>query len=271
MLSDLDCGILSVRGKRRLMSRPVQQHYLPKSAYLSFFEVPTKPGFIYFYQRDKKTILVNVHKVAKERYLYSFVGEDGNYNFEIEEMLADLETRAKPILAKLNDSRGPLYITAEEKVLLSTFISFQAVRTPAFIKTIQDVVAGFMEIYASTFAQNQEAFAAAVEKMKKVDPENFGDETDAKDLRKFILDGEYEIQPKWDYSKAHALKAWDHVLPCILMKKIGVLRVDGEAFITSDHPVTLVRDPKAPPLYGGGISYVTYIATNREAMRSTFG
>lgn len=234
------------------MSRPVQQHYLPKSAYLSFFEVPTKPGFIYFYQRGQKTILVNVHNVAKERHLYSFVGEDGSYDFEIENILADLETKSKPILNNLNDSQGSLFITAEEKVILSTFISFQVCRTPAFIKTIQDLVAGFMDIYASTFAQNREAFAATVEKMKKVDPAHFNHATDAEELRKFILDGEYEIQPNREYSKAQALKAWDDIFPSILMKKISVLRVDGEVFITSDHPVALVRDPKAPPLYGGG-------------------
>jgi hypothetical protein len=69
----------------------MQQHYLPKRAYLRFFEVPNKLGCIYLYQRQKKIVLASLNNVAKEKHLYSFTDKDGQINSGLEEKLGIVE------------------------------------------------------------------------------------------------------------------------------------------------------------------------------------
>ena len=69
----------------------MQQHYLPKGAYLKFFEVPHKPGAVYLYQREKDIVLTGIHNVAKEKHLYSFTDMEGKLNTTLEAMLGEFE------------------------------------------------------------------------------------------------------------------------------------------------------------------------------------
>ena len=47
------------------------------------------------------------------------------------------------------------------------------------------------------------------------------------------------------------MKLQDDVFRAIVLKKIVLLLSDSEDFITSDHPVCLVRHPGVPALHGG--------------------
>ena len=73
------------------MNKPVQHHYLPKNAYLKFFESAEKVGFVWMYQRGEEPIFVDINNAAKERHLYSFTDENGQYNTEFESALAEME------------------------------------------------------------------------------------------------------------------------------------------------------------------------------------
>ncbi len=109
---------------------PVQQHYLPKAAYLRFFEVPHRPGFVWMYQRQKEPILVSSERVAKERHLYSFTAEGGVLSTEMETHLQRIEDAARPILERLINAPGDVTISSDEEVTLALFASFQSHRTP---------------------------------------------------------------------------------------------------------------------------------------------
>ena len=111
------------------MSQPVQHHYLPKNAYLKFFESPEKAGFVWMYQRGEEPIFVNTHNVAKERHLYSFTDQNGQYNTDLESALAEMEAVVTRILEKLNRIEGPTIISVQEKADLSLFLAMQVART----------------------------------------------------------------------------------------------------------------------------------------------
>src|SRR6266849_1692821 len=236
------------------MSNPIQQHYLPKVAYLSFFENSQRPGFIYLYQRSTEPVLTNIKNVAQERYLYSFVDENGQYNFEIEKALETLEARTRPILQKLNQGPKSLPISAVEKGTLSEFIAYQAVRIPAFRrKVLQEINSKFLEVTALAMAQRKEVLAAHMEKARQRNPSNSHEDTvSAEELQRLILEGDFTCSVSGDdYFLGQALQVGNHLFPAILMKKIFLLYVTGTSFITSDYPVFLLSDPNLG-LYGSG-------------------
>jgi hypothetical protein len=228
-----------------------QQHYLPQF-YLRFFQAPAKPGYIFFYRREEIAVMANIRKVARQSYLYAYEDEDGKRRFEIEEFLGTVESAASPILERFNTSKGPLSITAEERETLSLFVAFQVIRTPAYMNSLRGGNADFMEVVTKMHAQNkdliehsiQEAVAAGVD---------VGQDLDTEKLREFALSDEYTIEAEHGpYFLGQAIKTIEAIYPCILPKELTLLRSSSTSFITSDHPVVLLPDSEAPPLFRGG-------------------
>jgi hypothetical protein len=212
------------------VSDPVQQHYLPKKAYLSFFETLERPGYVWLYQRRKPPVLVNIERVAKERHLYSFVDAAGNYDVEIEQGLATLEGDARPILERFNKSEAPVGITAWEKEIVSWFIAYQAVRTPAQRRVIDVLTEGLIGTTesAALFYRGPQLHRAVQQTL----------ETQVN-------------RPLQADSMLAALDMADVIFPSIAMKRWALLRA-ASPVVTSDHPVALVPDPRVPPAYGTG-------------------
>jgi hypothetical protein len=212
------------------MTDPIQQHYLPKAAYLKFFENPKKPGTVYFYRRSEKPVLVNTEKVARERHLYSFVGEDGKYNFQVEAILKEVEDNARPILEKLNYAPVPISITYDQKLTLACFIAMQAVRTPGFRKALQHLYAGIGEMQLMGIAQHKETLAAYMSKIKRSQPGKTESDISVEELQKFILGGEYDITVSGDYFLGLVLDQAELIIPAVFIKKVGILR-SGETLL----------------------------------------
>jgi Protein of unknown function (DUF4238) len=231
----------------------MQQHYLPKGAYLKFFEVPHKPGAVYLYQREKDIVLTGIHNVAKEKHLYSFTDMEGKLNTTLEAMLGEFENAATPILTRLGEARASLQISVDEFNTLMSFLSLQAVRTPAFRKTLEQVSAMHAKTVMQAYAQSTDSLRSIMEKTKAHRPEEDFPEISVDEMQKFILDeSRYTIEVKGgDYFLGHQMKLQDDVFHAIVLKKIALLFSESEAFITSDHPVCLVPHPGVPPFYGG--------------------
>jgi len=230
----------------------MQQHYLPKGAYLKFFEVPHKPGSVYFYQREKDIVLTSIHNVAKEKHLYSFTDMDGKLNTTLEAKLGEFENAATPILTKLGEAGGSIQISVDEFNALMSFVSLQAVRTPAFRKTIEQVSAMHAKTVMQAYAQSKDSLRSIMEKAKAYRPEKDFPEISVDEVQKFILDeSRYTIEVKGDHFLGHQMKLQDDVFHAIVSKKLALLLSESEAFITSDHPVCLVPHPGVPPFYGG--------------------
>ena len=229
----------------------MQQHYLPKGAYLSFFEIPSKPDFIYFYQRGKPAIFVNTHKVAKEKHLYSFTDKEGNLNTNLEIALGEFEGEVKPLLAKLNGAREILEITLTERNRLMTFISLQAVRTPTFRTTLKQTTAKLRQVVMQMYASNKEVFTNLMKRAGK--DKVVMDDISIDDLREFILDEtRYTMEAEGDYFLGQQFQLQDSIFRAIVPKTPLLLRCEDERFITSDHPVLLISNPEVPKMYRGG-------------------
>ncbi len=144
----------------------MQQHYLPKGAYLRFFEVPKRTGCIYLYQRQKEIVLASLNNVAKEKHLYSFTDKDGKLNLDLEKNLGIVEQDAAPVLEKLGRISESLDINVDEFNILLTFISLQAVRTPAFRRFIEQIYAAMWKTSMQAYARQKDAFEDLMKKVR---------------------------------------------------------------------------------------------------------
>ena len=233
------------------MSEPIRHHFLPKHAFLRFFESYENESFIWMYQRGKEPILVNTDKIAKEKHLYSFVDESGKYNPELEKIFAEMESVASTVLEKLNSAIGPISISMQEKFDLAYFISMQFARTPAFRDSLKKQAAEFARLNMQVLASNKEALANAIKETRKENPAM--PDKSVEEMQEFILGGEYEIEMTGkNYFLKQAVQLGDALYPTIMMKDIIILKSDSTELITSDYPVNLVPDPSIPPIYGGG-------------------
>ena len=233
------------------MNKPIQHHYLPKNAYLKFFHSLEKPEFIWMYQRGKTPIFVNINNVAKERHLYSFTDEKGQYNTELESALAEMEVVVSKIFEKINKVEGPIFISAQEKSDLSYFLAMQVVRTPAFRDFLNQQAVEFAKLYIQTLASNKDAFTHVVNEVKKEKPDM--PDISFEEMQEFIFGEKYAIEMgNKNYFLKQAIQLGGYIYLTIMMKDMFILKSKSVEFITSDYPVVLISNPSVPAFYGGG-------------------
>lgn len=233
------------------MSKPVQHHYLPKNAYLKFFQSPEKPEFVWIYQRGEEPIFVNINNVARERHLYSFTDENGQYNTELESALAEMEAVASKIFKKLNKAGEPILISAQEKSELAYFLAMQVARTPAFRDSLKQQAAEFAKLHMQMLVSDKDAFDHVLQEVKKEKPDM--PNVSFEEMQEFIFGEKYTIEMgNENYFLKQAIQLGDHIYPTIMMKDMFILKSKSVEFITSDYPVTLIPHPGVPAFYGGG-------------------
>lgn len=233
------------------MSKPIQHHYLPKNAYLKFFQSPERLGFVWMYQRGKDPIFLNINNVAKERHLYSFTDENGQYSTELESALAEMEAVASKIFEKLNKAEGSILISAQEKSELAYFLAMQVARTPAFRDSLKQQAAEFAKFHMQMLASNKDAFTHAVTEARKERPEM--PDVGFEEMQEFIFGEKYTIDMgNENYFLKQAIQLGNNIYPTIMMKDMFILKSRSVEFITSDYPVALIRHPGVPAFYGGG-------------------
>jgi len=233
------------------MNQPVQHHYLPKHAYLKFFESPQKEDFIWMYQRGQEAILVNIENAARERHLYSFIDENKKYNSQLESALAEMENVASLVLKKLNDAASQTILTSQEKADLAYFLAMQFARTPAFRDSLKKQAAELAKLHMQTLASDKETLAKALDEVKKRNPG--APDIGVEKMQEFVFGEKYEIKMGGEgYFLKQAIQLGDAICPTVMMKDMSVLRSASVELITSDYPVNLVANPTIPPFYAGG-------------------
>ena len=116
-----------------VMSRPKQQHIVPK-VYLRYFCDTKNKNQIYFYDKiDDKTALTSINNVAQERGFYSDQSKEDNdyyekyYSNSVEPELGKL--LAHIVMAATMYSSGTTLITDKYRRLLSKMLVMQMLRT----------------------------------------------------------------------------------------------------------------------------------------------
>lgn len=222
--------------------RKAVDHYLPSRAYLKFFECQAKPGFVYLYKRGKEAVPVNIEKAARERNLY--------IRSEVEQELEAIERAGEPILARLNNpGPGPvLNLSGMDEVILARFVGYQATRTPAQRKVVADLHAGALKAATRFMAAHDRAWDSILEKMPPVPPG-----ADPERVRRELREGRYDVSVSDETLMLDALGAAEQIARLLWTKQLAVLKAGrDETFLTSDHPVALVRTRDTPAFYGTG-------------------
>lgn len=193
-------------------SHPINQHYVPKVLLKNF---SSRPYHIWVYDkvnRDKNWHFIKerpISKVASAEYFYDKIPNDIESSYEYE--LAKIEKAADPIISKLIFSKKLSSISAEEKEILSFFITVQHLRTKSglhYCKTISDD----LEQKLSPFFKEGPNF----------------------DYKKLWFDN---LESTPDFSK-------------YILNKIWFLGECESKFYTSDHPVVLQNSTVDDPLRG---------------------
>lgn len=202
-------------------------------------------------------VMASTHNVAKEKDLYSFIDKDGKLNAQVEEGLGEFEGHVKPLLKKLNVEREDFEISLQERNRLMSFVSLQAARTPTFREMLKQRT-GLMisKMTLQAYAKNRETFKKHIERTR--DAGYFKDEGDfnIEELREFVLDDtRYTVEAKGDYFLSQQFELQDKIFQAICLKRLFLVRCDKEIFITSDHPVLRLSNPKIPKLYSGGFRF----------------
>jgi hypothetical protein len=233
----------------------MQQHYLPES-YLNFFEIQDRPGLVCLYQRGKATVVVSTHNVAKEKNLYSFTDKDGKLNDQLEIGLAEFEGKARPLLTKLNKAIQKPTITVDERNTLMTFVSLQAVRTPAFRTMLAQSWAKIRQTMLQAHAANKEAFTKIVHDSRNHASREPLSEREIEEVREFVLDDtRYTVQAEGEYFIGQQFQAQDSIFRAIYDKRSFLLCSPGKPFVTSDHPVQKIGRPDVHFMYRGGFLF----------------
>jgi hypothetical protein len=187
-------------------------------------------------------------ETAKERHFYSVEREDGSFDTTIEDHLADVESKAAPVYAKLASGSIPDY--SQERADFATFIALLYVRTPAMRRDAAEVIGRGIQIMNYAYGTHDGAFNTMVRNIEKKDGRAFSDEKKAK-LREWLIDPtNYTLQIRKERTFI-ALKAADKLVPLLYEMTWTVVKPRHGFFITSDNPVTREVDPKTVhPFYG---------------------
>lgn len=113
---------------------PHKHHFVPKS-YLAGFCRENSDRFALFDRargvfRDRQ----RPAEVAHIRDYYAFPTADGETSFEVERALGDIESKALPVIRKIDEQAA---ITNEDRQALALYVAFQHTRTPVFQHTVE--------------------------------------------------------------------------------------------------------------------------------------
>lgn len=103
------------------------QHYVPKML-LRNFTKGKKPHIWAFDKQDRKTFSTNIKNIAAESYFYDISGSESTLS--LEPALEKLETSSSQLIKKILRKGNIGWLTDEDKISLSLFISVQKLRTP---------------------------------------------------------------------------------------------------------------------------------------------
>jgi hypothetical protein len=226
----------------------IQTHYLPRKAYLSFFESADPVGSIFMYQRGQAPICTSTKKAGRERDLYCFTDDEGNFNSEMEKTLERVEADAYPILLSLNEAQEDFDLTAEEWLRVSVFVGTQLVRTPGWIHKTERMSCELYKAALMKMAASDEAWKA----MNRGTPKKFP-KLHVERMREFILSGEFDIATGGPYYLGLSLKMAGPAMRAVFMREPTVVRPRERVFVTSDHPIIMMRHKKSLPAWGAGV------------------
>lgn len=231
------------------MNAPKRHHYLP-AFYLDGF---CRDGVLCVFDRERHEYRVQQPRdTAVRRYYYAIVDAEGNRNLEIEGILSELESAAKPVIEKL-DNGGTL--TAEEREALGNFIGFMFVRVPEFEDRVNAIYDGSLRAMNKLTFANEETAKREMDRFGAATGQQFT-EAEIKAQMEFVQADEYAITIHRNWVLGHMLQQGPAMGHVFRQMDWLVLHPDDPrtSFVTTDKPICLLPPPGYKPnFYGFGI------------------
>lgn len=233
-----------------LLEGPKRQHFLPRF-YLEGF---AKDGKVAVFDRIENEVRVQQPvNTAVIGHFYTMVDDQGRKRFELEQLLAEYEGKAKPAIEKLalKDS-----LNADERSDLAIFIALGAMRTPDIVDSIKKVNSESIKMFAKQVLSDPEALATKL----SADPKYAGLSQEelkvqAKEMVEFAQSDNYEVTTNEKWAVGTAMRIALELAPIFAGRDWRVLHRDSEkkSFVTSDAPVLLTTvTPRPSSIYGVG-------------------
>ena len=240
------------------MAKYKRQHYIPKS-YLKRFCVKNdgdkiEPYLWIFDKKNEDHFKRSPKKIAFKSYYYSYKDEKGETNYDIEKYLSDIESKASPIIQKMDEGAITTDLTSEERAYFSIFVAFMGHRVPHFRTHWEKQMADLMKTVGMVGANNRAYFNSLMTKL--IDSGEISPDTDIEAVRQFALSGEYKVIADPLISLQVMADMTGIVCGEIYNFNWRILRANDEnSFVTSDDPLVLVTTMKLPNLYGSSVGW----------------
>jgi hypothetical protein len=227
-----------------------RHHYLP-IFYLKGFIDPDHSPFLWIYGKDKEEIIkTNVVNAAVRSDYYSFRTPEGTKDSDtIESLLSAIEGYSAPVLQKI---RRREHLSEEDRLHFAFFLALMYVRVPSFRKNIEKVMEEMVKRVGILMASHKEGFEASIKRMERDTGKKIG--MPIEELRKFILDGEYDIKVAPEMSLM-GIKMAEHFAEIFFHMQWFFFGASHDyKFVTSDNPLSIYDPAYAPgSFYGIGL------------------
>ena len=191
-----------------------------------------------------------VQNTAFEKHLYSVPLEDGTRLDDLEDVIANIESKAAPVLEKLTTGQK---VGDQERADFASFMAIMYVRTDVFRHQYAQIMTSGLQLQMYSMAIRDGAFKNFIEKYQRDKGPLSAEEIET--MRNGMLnpqDFTVSVDKEWTLK---ALKLHDRLLPILYDMRWVLLKAKNPRyFITSDNSVVFeVPRRHNQPFYGGGL------------------
>ncbi|MBU1422981.1 MAG: DUF4238 domain-containing protein [Bacteroidetes bacterium] len=221
------------------MKPPKRHHYLPQF-YLNGF---AHDQHFFVYDREDNEYRKQTPKnTAVEKDFYTLTDDSGQKNTSIETIIAKIESRAKPVIDKLDSAET---ITFEERVVLSHFIALFIGRTPEYDATFKSLQDQLMRKANKVQFHSIERTQAVLDNYKATNPDK--DTMSAEELFEFVQKDEYNIE----FGRANTIDAMLEIAESLTkyfcqMNWVVYHSPRQTSFVTTDSPFIIFPPADRP-------------------------
>ncbi|MCX4608693.1 DUF4238 domain-containing protein [Streptomyces mirabilis] len=193
-------------------------------------------------------MLVGVGDVTVRRDFYSMRTEDGQLDDTVENLLSDLEGQAAPVIRKIIQERlWPLPVG--DRAILGQWIAAQHVRIPAVRQANNEIFDQLTKIMVA---------AGGKPEMRRLLEEQSGEPVTDEEVEAMwdeMTDfNSYDAELSVNDQMLMMGRSMETAYDAMMNRSWGLCRFERKTLLLSDHPVTLMRDPRQPEWRGVGLA-----------------
>jgi hypothetical protein len=224
------------------------QHHVPV-LHLRNFVGHAPQGHVWTYDKLTGGVRSSIpEETGFETHFYSVERDDGTMDTAIEDLLAEIESKAAPVYRNLLEGKN---CQGQAKSDFANFLACMFARTQSMRRMFAEVLSRGIQIRNYAYGTNEKAFESFIQRSGKDRPplDQEGKET----LRKALTDpSQFVIQISRE-ATLRGLGVIDRLTPILFNMGWSLVYPKHGYFITSDNALARTSDPAShSPAYGDG-------------------